>query len=72
MLWLTTIRGFVNAERKDYDKALADYNKAIELDPKFATAYYNRGFVDADKKDYDKALADYNKAIELDPKYALP
>ena len=26
-----------------YDKAIADYNKAIELNPKFTGAYINRG-----------------------------
>ena len=28
---------------KDYRAALVDYNKAIELDSRFADAYYNRG-----------------------------
>ncbi|HWB62753.1 MAG TPA: tetratricopeptide repeat protein, partial [Chitinophagales bacterium] len=49
------------------DKALADYNKAIELDPRNADFYNNRGNVWRKKKEYEKALADYDKAIELDP-----
>ncbi|OGP81886.1 MAG: hypothetical protein A2Z08_03775, partial [Deltaproteobacteria bacterium RBG_16_54_11] len=36
-------RGTAWAEKGDYDKAIADINKAIEIDPKDAMAYYNRG-----------------------------
>ncbi|HAO21509.1 MAG TPA: hypothetical protein DCQ37_14195 [Desulfobacteraceae bacterium] len=52
---------------KDYDKAIADYNKAIELNPNLDSAYNNRGFIYDENGDYDKAIADYNKAIELNP-----
>jgi len=52
----------------DYDKAIADYTKAIEIDPKYADVYYDRGDVWYDKGDYDKAIADYTKAIEINPK----
>ncbi|MDP2731016.1 MAG: tetratricopeptide repeat protein, partial [Dehalococcoidales bacterium] len=51
-----------------YDLAIADYNKAIELDPKNANAYLNRAFAYYNNKQYDLAIADYNKVIELDPK----
>ena len=54
----------------DYAKKIADYTKAIRLDPKDATAYYNRGNLWEAKGDYDKAIADYNEALQLDPKYA--
>ena len=51
----------------EYGKAIADYNKAIELDPNHASAYYNRGCAYGEIGAYDKAVADYNKAIELNP-----
>ena len=54
---------------KDYAGSLADYNKAIELDPECAEAYNNRGLAKKDLKDYSGAMADYNKAIELFPQY---
>ena len=59
-----------NAEAKRYfDKALADYNKAVQLEPKNAWSYINRGnFYRDNLEDYDKALADFTKAINLDPK----
>ncbi len=54
----------------EYDKAIADYNKAIELKPEYVSAYYNRGNSWHTKGEYDKAIADYNKVIELKPDYA--
>ena len=55
---------------KNYDAALADYTRALELDPNLAQAYNNRGTTYAILKNYDAALADYTRALELDPNYA--
>jgi tetratricopeptide (TPR) repeat protein len=52
------------------DKALADYSRAIELDPKLGRAWNDRGAAYEQLGRPDKALADYSRAIELDPKYA--
>jgi tetratricopeptide (TPR) repeat protein len=57
-------------ERGDLDRAIADYDRATELDPKQALAYSNRGFVYMSKGKYDQALAEYNPAVELDPHFA--
>jgi tetratricopeptide (TPR) repeat protein len=43
-----------------YDKALAAYTKAIEVNPQYAEEY------DKAIKDYNKAMADYNKALEIE------
>ena len=64
-------RGNAKAELKRYSEAIADYDKAIELDPNFALAYMNRGKAKAELKQYSEAIADYDKAIELDPNFAL-
>jgi len=56
----------------EYDKAIADYDEVIRLDPKDVFAYIYRGCAYERKGDYDKAIADYDEAIRLDPKYALP
>ena len=49
---------------------MAEFNKAISLNPAYAEAYSNRGVVFYENKEYDKALQDYDKAISLDPKLA--
>jgi tetratricopeptide (TPR) repeat protein len=56
------------ADKREYDKAIAECDKALALDPKSAEAYNTRGWVWADKGEHDKALADFNQALALDPK----
>ncbi|ESA34470.1 tpr repeat protein, partial [Leptolyngbya sp. Heron Island J] len=56
---------------KQYEKAIAQYEKAIELDPSYAVAYNNLGNTCYSLKQYEKAIAQYEKAIELDPSYAM-
>src|SRR6516165_4761766 len=64
-------RGTTFLARGDSEQALADFNKAIELDPKLADAYRNRAFLrlqiaraDRNKDELDKALEDYNEAVK--------
>ena len=65
-------RGLAKTFLKEYEGAIKDYDKAIELDPNFAPAYHNRGIAKYELKQYSEAIADYDKAIELDPNYAQP
>jgi tetratricopeptide (TPR) repeat protein len=58
-------------DKGDWAGAIADYNKAIEINPNFAKAYSNRGNAKRATRDLDGALADYNKAIEIKPDYGL-
>jgi len=51
------------------EKALENYNKAIQLEPGKAQPYNNRGKIYFDRGEMDKALADYNKCIELEPNH---
>jgi tetratricopeptide (TPR) repeat protein len=53
--------------KKQYDRAIADCTRAIELDPKYAAGYVNRGNGYARKKQYDRAIADFSQAIKLNP-----
>ena len=57
-------RGSAKGNLQDYKGAIADYTKAIELNPNYAYAYYNRGLAKVNLKDYKGAIADFNKAIE--------
>jgi tetratricopeptide (TPR) repeat protein len=54
----------------DYDHAIADYSKAISLNPDNIDAYGGRGNTYSFKGDSDSAIADYSQAISLDPNYA--
>jgi tetratricopeptide (TPR) repeat protein len=56
--------------KDDYDRAIADYDRAIRLDPNNPFPYNGRGSAYDGKKDYARAIADYDQAIRLDPKYA--
>ncbi|HJT45554.1 MAG TPA: tetratricopeptide repeat protein [Chthoniobacterales bacterium] len=60
-------RGNARGNFGDVNGAIADYGRAIELDPKLVGAYYNRGLGKRDKRDFDGAIADFNRAIELKP-----
>jgi len=51
-------RGIVNAMKGQHDLAITDFNKALEINPKDAGAYYNRGCAYAKIHEYDKALDD--------------
>jgi tetratricopeptide (TPR) repeat protein len=51
----------------DYDRAIADYNEAIRLNPNDDYAYNNRGNAYHAKGDYDRAIADCNEALRLNP-----
>ena len=43
-------------------------DKAIELDPKFDKAWYNKGLTLFNMKDLDGALKSYDKVVKLNPK----
>ena len=57
-------------KKGEYDRAIADYTKALEINSHYTDAYYNRGNAWADRSEYDQAIADYTKALELAPHYA--
>jgi tetratricopeptide (TPR) repeat protein len=56
----------------DYDRAIADYTKAIEIEPKDTYAYRYRSEIYLERRDYDLAIADLGKLIELSPNDASP
>lgn len=62
-------RGKQYAKDGQFDSALSDFNKALELNPNDYVVYYNRGLVYQNKENLDKAVADYSKCIEINPNY---
>ena len=69
-LYVYLLRGLVYHGQKEYDRAIENYTKVIELKPDYADAYYNRATVYRDKGKVDLAFVDYNRAIERNPSYA--
>lgn len=62
--------GNAKMDRQDCVGAIADYTKAIDLDPRYSAAFNNRGICRESQQDLDGAIADYTRAIELDPRFA--
>ncbi len=64
-------RGLTYLNQGQFEWAIAEYDKAIELDPNLAEAYVRRAFVHKVLGQYEQAMADYDKAIELSPNNAM-
>lgn len=55
----------------DFDGAIIEYKKAIEIAPNFFYAHYNLSSIYCDEKDMpDEAIIECKKAIEINPNYA--
>lgn len=63
-------RGYALSSCGDFEGAVQDFSKAIELDPAHAEAYVTRGLARIVVGDYGGAIQDSDMAIELDPDYA--
>jgi len=62
-------KGKVYLEEKNYDKAKIEFKNVMQIDPKFADAYYFMGRLEEKKRAFRKALSNYKKAVELKPEY---
>ncbi len=58
--------GYEAKKRGDYAAAVSLYTKAIEADPGYLKAYFNRGFAHDKAGEYEKAIADYTRVVEMD------
>lgn len=54
------------SELGEYDQAIADPSRAIELKADYAYAYLNRGVIYQRLGEKDKAKVDYQRTIDLD------
>jgi tetratricopeptide (TPR) repeat protein len=52
---------------RQYKEAIPYYDKAIQLNPRHAEAYFHRGSAYAELRQYQRAIQDYNEAIRLKP-----
>lgn len=59
---------------EDFDEAILDYTKVLQLNEKMTDAYYNRAKIllsrkDIENPDINRAVSDLEKALELDPDF---
>ncbi|MEB3342486.1 tetratricopeptide repeat protein [Okeania sp.] len=59
-------RGLTKYEAQDYQSALREFDRAIEINPAHIDAYICRGNVKDKLEDYQGAIVDYNQAIQID------
>ncbi len=50
-----------------FDRAITDYDAAIQLDPGYAAAYHNRALAYGRLDQYERAIVDFNRALQLEP-----
>lgn len=67
-------RAVANQALENFDDAILDYTKAIQLNEKMVDAYYNRAKIllsrkDIENPDINRAVTDLEKALEFDPKF---
>ena len=64
-------RGNAYFRKGDYDRAIQDYDQAIQLKPDSAQVFNNRGNALTHMSRFDRAIADYDQATRLRPDYAM-
>lgn len=61
-------QGIEAAKNNRFETAIDYFNQAIQKNPDYARAYFNRGNVHRAKKEFTKAIDDYSKSIALNGK----
>lgn len=65
------IEGFKAAMAREWDRAIENYNRSIELDPGNPEAYFQRAVAFEMVGRIDEAVQDYEKTLHLSPQYHL-
>ena len=60
-------RGMANFAQSNYQDAILDFNKALELDPKNYRVAYYRGVVRSVLKQFSEAIDDYTMSLDINP-----
>jgi uncharacterized protein (TIGR02145 family) len=59
--------GIAYEENKNYNKAIEEFTKAVQVDSNSAPAYRFRGLAYLKKEDYSAAIEDFVRALKIDP-----
>ena len=63
-------RGLVYLKLGDYDRAIADYDGALKIDPNYANSLYGRGIAKLKKGDNSGGNSDIESAKAIQPDIA--
>ncbi len=63
-------RGLAYASNGQYEEAITDYTRALEINPRYALAFYHRGVAYDNKGQHEQAIADYTRAFDINPSLA--
>lgn len=66
-----TNRGLTYTSAGQWENAVADLTKAIELDSTYPVSYANRGIVYGNLGQTENAIADFTRVLAIDPNYTL-
>ena len=67
---LYNLFGAVLANQKNFDKAITNYKKSIEINPNYAEGHNNLGGVLYKLGKFNKAIDSYQRAIKIKPDFA--
>jgi tetratricopeptide (TPR) repeat protein len=65
-------KGLDQAKKNKLDDAMKNYQKAVDVYPKYAAAWFELGKLQAAKGQADAARQSFDAAVEADPKYLNP
>jgi lipoprotein NlpI len=63
-------RGLAYERRGEFDRAIQDFDRVIELRPDTSKAFYNRAIAYHKKGEFDRAIQDFDRVVQLTPDYA--
>ncbi len=65
-------KGLEYIKKNKYSEARTEYEKAVQIDQKFAAAWSELGKMQAGAEDFDMARGSFRMAIQSDPKFPAP
>jgi tetratricopeptide (TPR) repeat protein len=65
-------KGLAYIKKNKFAEARTEYEKAVQIDQKFAAAWCELGKMQAGAEDYDMARGSFRMAIQSDPKFPVP
>lgn len=60
-------RAMAYQDKGDFDSAILDYSRVVEVNPEYTAAYINKGILFGRLGNFNAAIENFNKAIAMDP-----